>query len=550
MAYAPIAKLDNFTGEEDDTQVWLNDVEKAITVNGWNDPQVIYQQPQPQIIYQPQQIQTPPQSLLPNRTQRPRMTQQSWRLVMVVHQPISSSSQQLSGLCQWNLGTGQPQNPNSQNYLSLLVTPEDASINNLAFAQKQPLTSNIPSATITEDESLAAIFPFEFEETTAIPLFSEAALKAKPITTIYTDAKGQHICVPATCGHFKTLPREKLLIELEEEKEKPTWEAYQVFWADADHNELPPILSWNNNPKEKQKEELTWETNNLTWTDNKQEEPSRISGFSDEELQDSRIAGFLSKELQDSRNSRIPVVKNRGIEESQLYKGKERIQTPAATPKEIQLPCWKKHRVKSPTAPSYYYTPGSAINISSADASTLNATLTVGRFQFQSKQWKEDLLGPYGELSEEKEEEESEDQEFIYQNPITENPEVETPNFQAQQSLNLENSEIKTPNHQRQNNPNSKLSNQQNLPPVIVINQLPINPVAKPIQQSFQLPPQQLVQQQPLQQLPQQPNLDSMAYAPIAKLDNFTGKENNAQVWLNDVEKAITANRWNDARTL
>ncbi|KAG9304678.1 hypothetical protein G9A89_021458 [Geosiphon pyriformis] len=38
--------------------------------------------------------------------------------------------------------------------------------------------------------------------------------------------QGQHIRVPAMCGHFKTLPREKLLIELEEKKEKPTWEAY------------------------------------------------------------------------------------------------------------------------------------------------------------------------------------------------------------------------------------------------------------------------------------------------------------------------------------
>ncbi|KAG9299256.1 hypothetical protein G9A89_013904 [Geosiphon pyriformis] len=30
MAYTPIAKLKKFTGEEDDAQVWLNDVEKAI----------------------------------------------------------------------------------------------------------------------------------------------------------------------------------------------------------------------------------------------------------------------------------------------------------------------------------------------------------------------------------------------------------------------------------------------------------------------------------------------------------------------------------------
>ncbi|KAG9286839.1 hypothetical protein G9A89_012389 [Geosiphon pyriformis] len=117
------------------------------------------------------------------------MTQQSWKLVMVVHQLISSSSQQPSGLCQRNLGAGQPQNPNSQNYLSLLVISKDTSTNNLTFVQKQPLTSNIPSATITEDESLAVIFPFEFEETTTMPLFSGAALEVKPITTMYTDTK-------------------------------------------------------------------------------------------------------------------------------------------------------------------------------------------------------------------------------------------------------------------------------------------------------------------------------------------------------------------------
>ncbi|KAG9286117.1 hypothetical protein G9A89_010131 [Geosiphon pyriformis] len=81
------------------------------------------------------------------------------------------------------------------NYLSLLITPKDASANNLESAQKQPLTSNISPATITEDEFLTAIFSFEFEETTAMPLFNEAALEAKPITVMYMDAKvdGQSI---------------------------------------------------------------------------------------------------------------------------------------------------------------------------------------------------------------------------------------------------------------------------------------------------------------------------------------------------------------------
>ncbi|KAG9286278.1 hypothetical protein G9A89_014264 [Geosiphon pyriformis] len=323
-------------------------------------PQVIYQ-PQPQIIYQPQQIQTPPQSLPPNRTQRPRMTQQSWRSAIVVHQPIPNSSQQLSGLRQWNSGTSQLQNPNSQNYLSLLITPEDASTSNLAFTQKQPLTSNIPPTTITKDKSLATIFPFEFEKTATMPLFSGAILEAKPITTMYTDAKvegqfiklildsgsagsiitrqlmdqlgcrvnqaasariitadgvtktpigeiddfpfevngimtsikvlvmeatqyqalGQHIRVPAIYGHFKTPPREKLLIELEEEKEKPTWEAYQVSWMDEKHNELLPILFWDdsNKRKGKQKEELTWETDDLTWTDNDEKTTQTITAY-------------------------------------------------------------------------------------------------------------------------------------------------------------------------------------------------------------------------------------------------------------------------------
>ncbi|KAG9284341.1 hypothetical protein G9A89_023598 [Geosiphon pyriformis] len=101
-----------------------------------------------------------------------------------------------------------------------------------------------------------------------------------------------------------------------------------------------------------------------------------------------------------------------------------------------------------------------------------------------------------------------------------------------------------------QRNQNPKLINQQNLPLIIIINQLPINPIAEPIQQPLQLPSQQPGQQQLLQQPPQPPNLDPMAYAPIAKLDNFMGEKDDAQIWLNDVEKAITANEWNDAHIM
>ncbi|KAG9285803.1 hypothetical protein G9A89_013228 [Geosiphon pyriformis] len=186
--------------------------------------------------------------------------------------------------------TRNPQNPNSQNYLSLLVTPKNASPSNQEPTQKQQThTSNIPPATVINDESLDAIFPFELEKLSNTPLFSGATLEEKPITAMYTDAKidehhiklildsglnGQHTCVPAMCGHFKATNTTTPLIDFEEKKPKPTWEAYQVSWADEEHNELPPILSWDNNEKRKQTTELTWETNNLTWTDNEQEETS------------------------------------------------------------------------------------------------------------------------------------------------------------------------------------------------------------------------------------------------------------------------------------
>ncbi|KAG9288778.1 hypothetical protein G9A89_023075 [Geosiphon pyriformis] len=40
MTYAPITKLDKFIGEEDNTQIWLNDVAKAIIANNWDDASI------------------------------------------------------------------------------------------------------------------------------------------------------------------------------------------------------------------------------------------------------------------------------------------------------------------------------------------------------------------------------------------------------------------------------------------------------------------------------------------------------------------------------
>ncbi|KAG9286831.1 hypothetical protein G9A89_012381 [Geosiphon pyriformis] len=117
------------------------------------------------------------------------MTQQSWKLAIVVHQPISSSLTQSLRSCQQSSGTGYTQNLSSQNYLSLLINPEDATFNNLEIKQIQPLTNNIPPATVTNNKLLVAIFLFELEELASMSLFSRAVLKEKPITAIYTDAK-------------------------------------------------------------------------------------------------------------------------------------------------------------------------------------------------------------------------------------------------------------------------------------------------------------------------------------------------------------------------
>ncbi|KAG9291033.1 hypothetical protein G9A89_012905 [Geosiphon pyriformis] len=87
------------------------------------------------------------------------------------------------------------------------------------------------------------------------------------------------------------------------------------------------------------------------------------------------------------------------------------------------------------------------------------------------------------------------------------------------------------------NNPD--LTNQPNISPNIVINHPPIDPIVKLIQQPLQQPnlqiqqpqgpPQQPpLQQQPLQQPQQQLNVNQMAYASIAKLENFTSEKDDA----------------------
>ncbi|KAG9288798.1 hypothetical protein G9A89_023095 [Geosiphon pyriformis] len=76
----------------------------------------------------------------------------------------------------------------------------------------------------------------------------------------------------------------------------------------------------------------------------------------------------INKEIEHHTQQRYPI--------TYANKGKEKLQTPAVTPKQIQPPTWKKTRVESPTNPSYYYILGSTINITSTGAFTSHMTST------------------------------------------------------------------------------------------------------------------------------------------------------------------------------
>ncbi|KAG9296127.1 hypothetical protein G9A89_011980 [Geosiphon pyriformis] len=125
----------------------------------------------------------------PNNLSTPINSDTAPKFMMVVHQLISSSFNSLSESCSWNSGTGATQNPNFQNYLSLLITSEDATTTNSRSNQQLTLISNIPPATVTENELLTAIFSFEIEKSLEVSLFSRATIEEKPITAMYTDAK-------------------------------------------------------------------------------------------------------------------------------------------------------------------------------------------------------------------------------------------------------------------------------------------------------------------------------------------------------------------------
>ncbi|KAG9288698.1 hypothetical protein G9A89_004317 [Geosiphon pyriformis] len=103
--------------------------------------------------------------------------------------------------------------------------------------QKQPLINNIPPATVTNDKFLAyqaLIGNNRLVKTNAVLDWTTQELQLSQ--------NSQHMQLPATCGHFKPTTMPAPLIEFEEKKEKPIWKAFQVLWANKNHNKLLSIF--------------------------------------------------------------------------------------------------------------------------------------------------------------------------------------------------------------------------------------------------------------------------------------------------------------------
>ncbi|KAG9299790.1 hypothetical protein G9A89_013150 [Geosiphon pyriformis] len=360
MAYAPIAKLEKFTGKEDDAQAWLNDIEKVIVANGWNDTRAMQAIPYflqdtanlwyQSLVNKPQdfnafKIEAISSELLTYDAAATLLTISILNANLLTNNTSNLLATATTHLSAAASGTEYAQNPNSQNYLSLLIIPEDAQRNNPETNQYPTLTNNILPVTITENKLLDTIFLFELEEPSIMPLFSKATLEKKLITAMYTNAKvDDHsiklilnsgsagsiitkqlmdqldhrvdraasariittdgatktpiseiddfpfevngIIIPikilvieaiqyqalelqlsqnTTCSYFKTTNLTTPLIKFEKEEKKPTWKAYQISWADTEHNELPPEWKEKTKKKGKGKEERLISTSTTTY---------------------------------------------------------------------------------------------------------------------------------------------------------------------------------------------------------------------------------------------------------------------------------------------
>ncbi|KAG9296610.1 hypothetical protein G9A89_015202 [Geosiphon pyriformis] len=238
MAFAPITKLEKFTSEENNAQAWINDQGnteavttylecfhrnlhqiQAIQADYFTVPQILNQfirclhssiLQQVHLIYS---VDLPTTVTYARDFEAAKLEAnhvQAVNLVMNGSSDLDSKLKQFSDSINQKLKRYLKRefattvvNKVTLEPIAMLIVIHDQKINigiliaviseNAASSKQEtnqkPLTRNIPPAASTEDESLAAIFPFELEEIMSVLLFNEAALNTKPITTMYTNAK-------------------------------------------------------------------------------------------------------------------------------------------------------------------------------------------------------------------------------------------------------------------------------------------------------------------------------------------------------------------------
>ncbi|KAG9286959.1 hypothetical protein G9A89_001197 [Geosiphon pyriformis] len=178
--------------------------------------------------------------------------------------------------------------------------------NNLETSPKQIININISPAIITNNKSLAVIFSFKIKGPTETPFFSKAALDMKSITAMYTDTKVNRQAIKlildsvdhtasariitadgaikTPIGEIDNFPikinaligndwlsktnamldwnTQELQLSQNRQYTRVPATFYQVLWTNTNHNELPPILSWDNKGKEKEKDKPQKDTTN------------------------------------------------------------------------------------------------------------------------------------------------------------------------------------------------------------------------------------------------------------------------------------------------
>ncbi|KAG9300122.1 hypothetical protein G9A89_000862 [Geosiphon pyriformis] len=193
MAYAPIAKLEKFSGEENDAQTWINNIIKAITANNWDN---IRGDTEAVITYLRRFYQNLHQIQIINAdyfTTAQILNQFIHRLCSSILQhiwPLHSVNLQDAVTCTRDFELAELEaNHKHESFpklvASIIITQSAVAVRYASL----PQLCNIPPATVTEDELFTAIFLFEVKELLEVSLFNKAALEEKPITAIYTDAK-------------------------------------------------------------------------------------------------------------------------------------------------------------------------------------------------------------------------------------------------------------------------------------------------------------------------------------------------------------------------